>query len=175
MTRLAWCLVFVLAVMLLAGGILILNYNVFIDTIGTNEIPFNRAEAQQIVAGVLNGRLRPDVHGRVILPPWQAPASADGRVYVTRKQKGLLLILFPTWRGKGSNVAGYLFSSRSLQPSDLHKDFYDLKYDAIDLAYLPFQDHRWPPGLSSSANQLVEVILERKVAPHWYYVSHRLD
>src|SRR5262249_41434820 len=115
------------------------DFERFLSSPALREIPFHRAQARRIVASVKNGKLRPDANGRISLPSSQVSTTIDGRVYVMRRQTGLLMVLFPTWQGKGFNLRGYLFCSRSLHQGDIHKDFYAQKYNAIDVAYQPFR------------------------------------
>jgi hypothetical protein len=129
----------------------------FLNSPALREIPFRKEEAQKIVTGVINHTLPADRSGRVKLPPSLASASKDGGVYVTRKRNGQILILFPTWQGKGGNVRGYLFCSRPLTKTEENGD-------ALELTYLARLSPE-PEG----------VMLQRKVSANWYYVSYGLD
>jgi hypothetical protein len=169
--RRAWGLAAVLAVVAVGGaGALALRPWVqdwvdlyqFLNSPVLREIPFRNETAQRIIAAVRNGTLSADRNGQIILPPWLAAASKDGRVYVTHKGNGLRLFLFPTWQGKGGNVRGYLFCSRPLTKSEE-------KQGAIDLAYLA------RPSPNPHMDPPVGAMLERKVSANWYYVSGSLD
>jgi hypothetical protein len=164
MSRMACGLV---ALVLLVGGVKVLAvhawdwvdlYQFFTSPV-LREVPFRKEEAQKIVTGVRNGTLSADRTGRIILPPSLASTTKDGKVYVTHKENGLLLILFPTWQGKGANMHGYLFSSRPLTETEK-------KQGVIYLAYLaqPYANPKPDPPMG--------VILEREVSTNWYYVSY---
>ena len=63
-------------------------------------------ERQALAGMVLAGELAPDAAGIVGLPPQFRGATADGKLYVTRRAGGGTWVLFVTWRGKGSNLHG---------------------------------------------------------------------
>src|SRR5437016_13405926 len=65
----------------------------------TAEIPFNESECARVAAQIVAGRRTPDATGLVVLPANLSNVTKDGHVYVTHKRNGLLLVLFPTWRG----------------------------------------------------------------------------
>lgn len=101
-----------------------------------------------------------------VLPPEYSSVTTDGRAYVTRKSGKLVLLHFCTWRGKGSNLKGYLYCSRPLSATELHKDFYSQKKDAIQV-----NGRR----LSPTSVGEVGVWLERKINDQWYSVASDLD
>jgi hypothetical protein len=76
------------------------------------ETSFRQSSAGAVTAQVLNKTLVPDAAGVVKLPAPLAFNSCDGKVYVTVDHTtGTTWILFPTWRGKGANLRGYLYRS----------------------------------------------------------------
>lgn len=87
------------------------------------------------------------------------------------------MVLFLTWRGKGSNLRGYLRCNRFLTPTDTHKDEYEQKHDAINV----FAPGTWggpasPPQFRVPLVQRqTEVILEKKLKNYTYYVSRSVD
>jgi hypothetical protein len=133
-----------------------------------DEVAFNEAAYRRVVAAISARRLLPDTSGLVTLPASLSSIAKFGKVYVTRKDGGLLLVLFPTWRGKGSNVAGYLCSSRTLSKADTHVEFYTGRSEAIEVN----GPRVWPRGKRAGP---IQVTLERMVSPQWYYVSYTLD
>lgn len=143
---------------------------------GSSQVKPNQVQFGQIYSAVANRKLKPDSAGVVKLPVKLASATADGKVYVTRKGK-LLMVLFPTWRGKSSNLRGYLRCNRFLTPADTHKDEYEQKHDAINV----FAPGDWggsasPPQFRiPPAQRQTEVILEKKLKNHTYYVSRSSD
>jgi hypothetical protein len=174
MTRTAWWSVAVLAGLLAAGIVPLMVWQSLLKGVKFEpERPFDLKLAQKVVAEVAHGKMKPDGKGAVVLPARYASLSAatSRRIWVTHRGSGLTLILFPTWQGKGSNLAGYLFCSRPLIRADTHPDYYEQKHDAIDLTYYPYPLLKPVPGGERS----VEVTLDRKVSPAWYEVSHSLD
>lgn len=133
----------------------------------SSETKFQEAESKSIFAAVQDGTLVPDAAGAVTLPNNFASISKDGKAYVTRRGS-LLIVLLPTWLGKGSNLRGYLLCSRPLTPSDMHKDEYEGKYDAIDILTPGAWGGPVPPTQT-------EVKVERNLSNNIYYVSRSLD
>src|SRR5947209_20424354 len=78
------------------------------------EDSFNQREAEKEVGVVINGALKADADGEVVLPARCASVSRTGKAYVTHDSNGSPLILFPTWQGKGQNIRGYVYSSRPI-------------------------------------------------------------
>lgn len=134
--------------------------------------PESRSDYQQIIAQVKSGALVPDFKGIIVrLPPNLASGTKSGRVYVTKKPKAngtLFLIIFPTWIGKGYNLRGYLYCSAPLTKTDTHKDYCTGKKEAIDM-------WAWTMWKGAKRRIEVEVVLEKKLGPNWYYVSRSLD
>jgi len=64
---------------------------------------------ERIVQDFQAGKLKPDSHGVVALPPDLAAASIDGRAFATTNQTAVWLLL-RTWQGKGANLTGYLYA-----------------------------------------------------------------
>jgi len=73
-----------------------------------SELPFKQAEFGQVVDAHASGSLS-DEQGVITLPPSLASLVCSGRVYVTRNDSGGVAFLFVVWRGKGSNLHGYLY------------------------------------------------------------------
>lgn len=135
----------------------------------TAEVPFNPAECRLIAAEIMAGQLVPDAAGLVKLPSSLSNATKFGRVYVTRKRGGLLLILFPTWRGRHSTLAGYLYCSRPLTKADPPLDRYARTHQEVEVIG-PVLSH-----FSKKNAGLLGVTVQRKVKPQWYYVDYELD
>jgi hypothetical protein len=74
-------------------------------------LPFKKAEFEQVVAQYLAGTLG-DVNGVVKLPASLASTTSGGVVYATRRPEWGAILLFVTWRGKGSNLRGYIYCDR---------------------------------------------------------------
>jgi hypothetical protein len=170
--RVAWRLA------LLFSGLLLLGW-LFRDSLifywtardWGREKAFDAASFTHVAHEILSGRLNEHPVGLVVLPQAHASLTADGRVYVTRKNGGLVLILFPTWRGKGSNLEGYLFCSRRLKAADIQKDSYTQKA-AVLRVKVP---QPITPSITPSPVGEAEVRLERKINGQWYEVAYGLD
>jgi hypothetical protein len=131
---------------------------------------FNQREAEKVAAAVITGTLKPDAGGVVDLPDRWTSVSRRGRIYVTRKEDGLFLALFPTWRGKGSNLRGYLFSNRPLTDNDTIEGRYKEGSSRLEVMVPTV-----PAMNTARVSKLEYVSLVRKVKPGWYYVSYDMD
>jgi hypothetical protein len=74
-----------------------------------------------IVHEIEAGRIAPASEGRADLPAAYGGLTVDDQVIVERRSDGRLLVVFPTWRGKGGNFSGYLYASRPLASGDFHE------------------------------------------------------
>jgi hypothetical protein len=133
----------------------------------TREQGFDGTGFSKIYTLVEKGQIVPDKYGYAKLPEQFAPSTKHGTIYVTRKGN-LLMVLFPVWNGKGSNLRGYLYTSRPLNSADTHKGEYLGVDDAVDV-HVPGQEG------SSYPTVLTEVLLKKKMSGTIYYVSRSLD
>ncbi len=60
---------------------------------------------------IFDGEITPGEHGLCELS--ESINVIENEAYVTTKNDGTKLILFRTWRGKGSNLKGYLYTNRN--------------------------------------------------------------
>lgn len=81
-------------------------------------------------------------------------ASVDGEVYVYHSSAGKLVVVFKTWRGKGFNVEGFLYTTEPFGSTDITSNSY---------------------GHSIFIMNPIELTLEKKINSNWYRVSYRLD
>jgi len=112
-------------------------------------------------------KLNPDSHGAIRLPPSLADTTWDGKVFVTRKANGWLLILFPDWRGHDANMNGYLYSGQPL--TNANTDAYDEDEDKRRVIRLHVGD-----VLPGTEGDPVEIFIDRKLEDHWFRVSRGL-
>lgn len=123
-------------------------------------------QARQVFYEVQRKKLVPGAAGQVTLPAAYSTLTRDGRIYVTRKDD-LLLVLFPTWRGKGTNVTGYLWCNRPLVTDDFKPDAYG-ESSTIEV---------WGPGpwtdMAPPRQSLLS--LETPLGAMPYYVSRSMD
>lgn len=123
-------------------------------------LPFAAEEFGQIVASYDSGTLK-EIDGVVNLPPSAAPCTADGRVYITQHPSGGTLFLFVTWRGKGSNLRGYLFSRQwSQNPQTTPRHGLEVNGPTVSSAARP---------------QTLAVELRDTGAPGWCEASRTMD
>ena len=121
---------------------------------------------EAVVGEVLAGKLRPDAAGVVALPREFASTSIDGRVYVTRRTDGLTCVLFPAWRGKASNLRGFLFTSA---------EYCAEAVEPAEAGGLPPIVVIGPWGPRAGLSAKIEVFVERRLDRHWLRVSRSLD
>ena len=136
--------------------------------VGCSRTPTIRPSYQQVVGQVTSGKLAPDEYGVIRLPAELSSTSVDGKVYVSKSTSGSLLILFRTWRGKGSNLQGYLYCSAPLSAADTQKDYYGRT--VIDLNGPVIHG---PPGTTPISR--FECVLDKAIASNWYLVHYDLD
>jgi hypothetical protein len=110
---------------------------------------------EEVVQLILQGNLTPNSAGQVALPPKYKVMSADGQAYVTRCPDGNVLVLFPNWRGKGSNFYGSVYTRNIMVPAA--KEF---------VLFVPC------PGPAAGA---VNVPVVGQVDDHWYDLRSDLD
>jgi hypothetical protein len=132
-------------------------------------VPFKQAECERIVRLIETGRLVPDPEGQVVLPTGMSSATIRGRVYVTRKSRERLYVLFPMWKDKGADLEGYLYSSQRLTSSDV-----ETRPGGSDLKIVtvtgPISGHFARRGIGP-----IPYTVTRGVGPHWYAVSNNMD
>jgi hypothetical protein len=122
------------------------------------EKPFDQQAAGSVVNLVLSSSLTPKSSGAITLPPALASNSLDGRVYVTVDSTGTTWILFPTWRGKGDNLAGYLYrSSQATGPRPA-----TVTINGPDIA---------SPGGTRS----LEYTVDKQIDANWYHIYNDMD
>ena len=111
---------------------------------------------QEVVAAIQKGTLSPDAKGMVALPTDKKGLVIEDTVYVTGSRPGSRQYLFSTWRGKGSNLRGYLYCEGA-QPR-VGEEIQVRCFIA------------GPPFVGENA-----VAVERDLGSGWYYVSRSLD
>lgn len=118
------------------------------------------ADFEKAVKLYVSGDLS-DERGVVQLTEPLADATVDSRMYVTSGSKWGDLYLFITWRGKGSNLRGYVYCDSG--ESSLAIPDGTIKMIA--------------PIIRGQGRQAgnVEVEIEKMSTPGWYKVSRSLD
>ena len=104
----------------------------------------------------MNHTLVPNTFGIAKLPQSMASHSQDGNVYVTVDAAGTTWVLFPTWRGKGDNLAAYVFHSTALTgipPSQITLNGPDLLKMAARMEYT----------------------VDEQIDANWYHVLRSMD
>ena len=112
-----------------------------------------------VLAAMADHHVTVDSEGRVDLSRQFPGITGKNDAYVTWRDDGSLLAMFPTYYGEGQQIAGLLYTSRPLGDGDvLYRD-----------------------GVISFTNKLVSVgsfgylRLEKKINENWYHVSYRLQ
>lgn len=126
----------------------------------------NPSQLVSVFHQIQQGKLKPSQDGSVRLTGRDALLTKDHRAYVTHNSNHLVAVLFPTWIGKGSNLQGYLYCSRSLGPADISKDSYGDKVIGLNTP---------GPWSKEIPAHLMEVTIDRQISPGIYHVSRSLD
>jgi hypothetical protein len=135
---------------------------------GSQERDTFRKEPFNVVSQrVVNRALVPDANGAATLPPDLASTVPGGKVYVTQRENGLLLVLFPTSVDEKNNLRGYLFSSRPLIASDYQLDAATGR-KSIEVI-LP------APRTTGFPTERRPVVLGEMVNRYWRQVTRTLD
>lgn len=118
---------------------------------------FQREQFESIAKKHGSGSLK-DEEGVIRLPDELAGITIDGRVYVTKNPTGSLY-MFLTWRGKGSNLRGYVYSPTNQIPPQT------ISIEVVGPTVLHL-------GKDSG---LVEVELKPMSIAGWYQAARTLD
>jgi len=146
----------------LAVTILLLGYLLLCYFFG--EKRFSTRSARAVVTQVVNHTLVPSASGLLKLPPSMASISEDGNVYVTIDAAGTTWMLFPTWRGKGDNLAAYVYHSTPAAgppPALITLNGPDVGYTQSGST----QSYQWRIGAAP-----IDYTVDRKVDANWYHV-----
>jgi hypothetical protein len=121
----------------------------------------------QVISRIKSGEIKTDEEGGITppaagvrlpqsatLPSDLQAASTNGEIYIFRPSRNQLLVVFSTWRGKGFNIEGYLYTAVPLEPQDTSKDGYGKK--VITLGPM-------------------DLALDEQLNTNWYRVSYKLD
>jgi hypothetical protein len=120
----------------------------------SKELPAENSHYERIIEKINNSELIPDEKGLVKLPAELAQTVEGSRVLVGENSRAEKIIIFPTWRGKGFNLKGYLFVKGDLIETDTFTDYY---------------------GNKSIKIGNIEYVVEARVSKDWYKVSRSLD
>lgn len=155
-----------LSAILLIGGIGYIGYTRYIEFRGlvgiifmNYELPFKQKKFETIVDDYRSGKLI--VENNAI----DLPASFEGsvvwsKVYVTTDTDWGDALLFGVWSGKGSNMTGYVYFTNFADAAKPMPDSLEL------MSFVPHGE---------TFVALVDVKVERAVAPGWFYVYQNLD
>jgi hypothetical protein len=114
----------------------------------------NRAICLKSIGYLQQQQMKTNWTGVVQLPAELHKASVDGEILVSSTYSNMFLVVFKTWRGKGSNMEGWLFASRPLIEPDVQKNYYGQKTVTVN-------------G--------VDLVLGDQFDTNWFEVSYRLD
>lgn len=149
-------IVFLLAVALLAVGIAMALHSVF--GFPQPSLASRLPDYKRVVADIDSGKLAVDASGHCVLGFGFAKLTPRGQVLVEKTADGRTLILFPTWHGRGGDLAGYLYASGRLVASD----FYTVDWG----------DGGQRRHVDIATAEMLDVT---RVKPNWYWASRRLD
>ncbi len=130
-----------------------------IRTLSKSAMNFKPDEFEIAAKAYASGDLK-GARGVVQLPHDLAGVTIDGRMYVTQAPVSDNLYLFITWRGKGSNLRGYICRLANAHDSP------DMNVDRIDVLGPTI----WEPGFGK-----IEVEIESTLVPGWYKAKRDMD
>jgi hypothetical protein len=130
------------------------------------EMSFDISMADEVVAQINAGFLKPDARGRLTLTGRYADLVAGGVLRVDQTNRGKTKILFPTWRGRAYDLRGYLWSRPPLDQNDL-RPFPQSEQPAVR-----FQISDYVRGTGTVG---VDMFVDRELSRGWYKVRRDLD
>ena len=99
-----------------------------------------------------------DEDGRVDLSKTFPGLTGHNDAYISYGDDGNFIVMFPTFYGKGSEVAGVLYTSRPLTESDTHARVSAIHFDQKLI----------------QAGSYANLLLDERINQNWYRVSYRL-
>jgi hypothetical protein len=115
----------------------------------------NTSRFEPLLEDIRAQRLADNGHGEIVLTGTYQDLCPYGRVYVTHRPDGSLLVLFPTYTGKGFSLAGLLYTSRPMTEDDTHA-----MPNSVNL------DHRY-----IAVGSFHSVSIDQRLNEHWYRAS----
>ena len=112
---------------------------------------------EPLIAQIAADQLHADGGGRILLKDSFPGLTPHDEMFITRRDDGSFLAMFPTDYGLGIDISGLLYTSRPLQDSDTYLRPLATEYERrlIDVG-------RWS-----------RLSLDKRIDDHWYRVSRR--
>ena len=85
------------------------------------ELGGKEGKCLEVVGKIEAGTIKVGGKSPVNLPSQDWGLTPRGEVYAEKRPGGKLLVLFPTWYGRGSDVEGFLYCSGPLGPADFYQ------------------------------------------------------
>ena len=114
---------------------------------------------QPIVDSLTSGPLKAAPSGMVSTANDFAGVVVRDEIFITRRSDGSLLALFPTYRNKGTDIGGLLYTSRPLRDADTYPQAAGLNIDK----------RRIDVGGQRKLN------IDKRIDANWYRVSYGLE
>jgi hypothetical protein len=116
------------------------------------------AKFEPVVKDIQAGVVLAPTNGTLQLPLRFAGVTHKGEVFAEWRADGRLMILFPTWCGRGADLEGLLYCSGVLESSD----FYTIDWGAAGkVKHIDVRGR--------------DMLIVHDYRPHWYFVRRRLD
>jgi hypothetical protein len=120
-------------------------------------VPAERAQYMSVIEELREGSISPDAEGMVPLPTKYRGLVVRDAIYAGRLRDGRLVVLFPTWYGRGADLEGYVYVAGGLNASD----FYTVLWSGRPVEFIDVGSRR-----------LLSVDCQRG---DWAWISRRLD
>lgn len=148
-----------LVVALAVAGATVYIVSIFAGLLGVlPPLWFKRPVYLRVVQAIQQGKLTSKSYVISSLPLMYKGVAPRDKVLCERNPNGRLLVLFPTWYGRGSDLQGYLYCSSPLTK----KDYYSVDWGAGGVV-----EHVAVCG--------IDLLSVEKVDNNWYTVMRRLD
>ena len=109
-----------------------------------------------VIQLIADGQLDCDNFGRIDLASRFPGLTPHDEMFLTRRSDRSFLAMFPTYYGRGTSLAGLMYTSRPLQAQDTYIHSYDIAQREITVA-------GW-----------TKLAIDKRLDDHWYMVSHHL-
>jgi hypothetical protein len=118
--------------------------------------PLNRYDS--VLVAFKNHSIPTTEDGRVDLAKQFPGVTGHNDAYITYREDGTFIVMFPTYYGKGSEITGLLYTSRPLTDEDTHARISAIHFDQKLVA----------------AGSYANLLLDKRINANWYQVSYRM-
>lgn len=117
------------------------------------------AKFQPLVRALSTGNMKKEPTGLVDISNSFPGVVPKNQIDITRRPDGSLLVLIPTYRTRGNNLGGFMYTSRPLRDSDVYTRARGLNFARPRI----------------NIGEVHKLIIDKRINEHWYRVSYGLE